>query len=223
MAMNTALSSWLADVANWDARVLLGLSQWHTVPLQWFLAAWTWLGSMWLLLPLLLAYAIWGIAVRRGRLRLVRPGVVLHEERLRAAALPWWAHGLPLLALLGAHLSTFALKAWLMRPRQALMPPLINMPLDSSFPSAHSAQAMAAGLALAWFTPKPGWRAGLGVVVVVVAFSRCYLLVHYPSDVFVGLLLGALWGGLAWWVLHKAATQAAPPTGVGAHQKVEHA
>ncbi|QFR95078.1 phosphatase PAP2 family protein [Streptomyces tsukubensis] len=69
---------------------------------------------------------------------------------------------------------------------------LIDCPAngDWSFPSNHAtiAAAGAIGLALAWH--KIGW---LTVpMALLMAFSRVFVGVHYPHDVAVGLLLGAL-------------------------------
>ncbi|GGV54715.1 hypothetical protein GCM10010277_53730 [Streptomyces longisporoflavus] len=61
---------------------------------------------------------------------------------------------------------------------------------DWSFPSNHStiAGAAAVGLALAW----PRIAALTLPMAVLMAFSRVFVGVHYPHDVGVGLLLGAV-------------------------------
>lgn len=65
-------------------------------------------------------------------------------------------------------------------------------PLDASFPSGHTAASFAAVFALR----KSGsrlWKPALAVAVVI-AFSRLYLYVHWPSDVLAGAVLGAACG-----------------------------
>jgi undecaprenyl-diphosphatase len=61
---------------------------------------------------------------------------------------------------------------------------------DWSFPSNHStiAGAAAVGLALAW----PRVAALTLPMAVLMAFSRVFVGVHYPHDVLVGLVLGAV-------------------------------
>ncbi|MFD7446198.1 phosphatase PAP2 family protein [Streptomyces sp. NPDC059909] len=63
---------------------------------------------------------------------------------------------------------------------------------DWSFPSNHSTIAGAAAVALILAAPRPriGW---LTVpLAVLMAFSRVFVGVHYPHDVAVGLVLGAV-------------------------------
>ena len=72
---------------------------------------------------------------------------------------------------------------------------LIPPPLDASFPSGHTAASFAAVFALKT-AGSPLWKPALAVAVVM-AFSRLYLYVHWPSDVLGGALLGAAvgWAG----------------------------
>ena len=65
-------------------------------------------------------------------------------------------------------------------------------PLDASFPSGHTAASFAAVFALK-ASGSPLWKPALAVAVVI-AFSRLYLYVHWPSDVLFGALLGGAVG-----------------------------
>lgn len=65
-------------------------------------------------------------------------------------------------------------------------------PLDASFPSGHTAASFAAVFALKASGSRL-WKPALAVAVVI-AFSRLYLYVHWPSDVLCGALLGAALG-----------------------------
>jgi len=68
----------------------------------------------------------------------------------------------------------------------------VSMPESTSFPSGHSASA--AAFAVSVGDVLPTLRAPLRVAASVVAFSRVYTGVHYPSDVLVGVAVGALLG-----------------------------
>jgi undecaprenyl-diphosphatase len=70
----------------------------------------------------------------------------------------------------------------------------VRMPSSTSFPSGHSASA--AAFAVAVGDVFPGLRLPLRAAASVVAFSRVYTGVHYPSDVLVGATVGALIGRL---------------------------
>ena len=72
---------------------------------------------------------------------------------------------------------------------------LVPAPLDASFPSGHTAVSFAAVFALK-AAGSPLWKPALAAAVVI-AFSRLYLYVHWPSDVLGGILLGAAvgWAG----------------------------
>lgn len=142
---------------------------WQTGWLDAAFAALTWLGSLYVLLPLALL-AAW----RRGS-----------QHRFH----------LPL-AVAGAAVLAQSAKLLVERPRPDLFPALIAMPADASFPSAHAMQATA--FALAWLL-RPEARPGAGAtfaaaaLVLLVCASRIHLQVHFPSDVVFGVAAGACW------------------------------
>ena len=71
---------------------------------------------------------------------------------------------------------------------------LVEAPLDASFPSGHTAASFAVVVALK-ASGSPLWKPAL-VWAVLMAFSRLYLFVHWPTDVLGGIALGALVGWL---------------------------
>ncbi len=66
---------------------------------------------------------------------------------------------------------------------------------DFSFPSGHTYIAFCGAMVLLAANRKIGYAAF--TLAVLTAFSRLYLLVHYPSDVIAGAVLGILIGYLA--------------------------
>ena len=69
---------------------------------------------------------------------------------------------------------------------------LIARPKDFSFPSGHTGSAFAATAAL-YFEKSRLWIPAV-VLSTLIAFSRLYLYVHYPSDVFAGMMIGIMSG-----------------------------
>jgi membrane-associated phospholipid phosphatase len=69
---------------------------------------------------------------------------------------------------------------------------LIALPASSSMPSGHALTSFACAVVLGGFVPR--MRVPLLVFASVVAFSRVYLGVHYPSDVLVGAAVGVALG-----------------------------
>lgn len=92
------------------------------------------------------------------------------------------------------------LKAIIDRPRPSFVPQLARV-VDSSFPSGHSFNATALYLSLAFFLglrfrslrSEAAFVSLALLIIGLVASSRIYLGVHYPTDVFAGLCAGAAW------------------------------
>ena len=73
---------------------------------------------------------------------------------------------------------------------------LIPIPKDFSFPSGHTAVSFAVTSAL-YFCKNKIWIPSV-LLFFLIAFSRMYLYVHYPSDILGGVVLGILVGKLAY-------------------------
>lgn len=79
---------------------------------------------------------------------------------------------------------------------------LVKKPRDYSFPSGHTSASFAAGVVfLKWMKKRYG--VPLFGIALLIAFSRLYLGVHYPSDVLGGAIIGTLIAFLAMWIYSK--------------------
>lgn len=78
---------------------------------------------------------------------------------------------------------------------------LIHSPSDYSFPSGHTFAAFAAAFCISRFYKKAGIAAY--ILASIIAFSRMYLFVHYPTDILGGAVLGILTGILACYLMNQ--------------------
>lgn len=69
---------------------------------------------------------------------------------------------------------------------------------DFSFPSGHSSASFAAATAIFMWRKKEGTAAL--ILAALIAISRLYLTVHYPSDVLVGTITGIIYGVAAYFI-----------------------
>lgn len=113
---------------------------------------------------------------------------------------------LTLTVILAVAISIFVgditLKHMVMRLRPYLVIPdaptlsALTYPVTNSFPSGHSFFFFAGATVFFRFRRPLGLLAYL--VAIVVAFSRMYLFMHFPSDVATGAILGIVIGNLAY-------------------------
>lgn len=69
-----------------------------------------------------------------------------------------------------------------------MLQPLINIPNSYSFPSGHAASSFVGATILSYYFPK--YKIIFYSLAILIAFSRVYVGVHYPSDVIIGALIG---------------------------------
>lgn len=104
--------------------------------------------------------------------------------------------GITVLAALltGFIICNIIIKPLAARPRpcwiDTSVPILINVPSDYSFPSGHTLSSFIAAFVLLFSGNRFGYAAV--VLAALIAFSRLYLYVHFPSDVLGGIFLAAL-------------------------------
>jgi membrane-associated phospholipid phosphatase len=85
----------------------------------------------------------------------------------------------------------------------------VRMPISRSFPSGHAASAFAFATGVAMDAPEVG--SGLTVAATLVAYSRVHTGVHYPGDVVVGSLTGAVLAPAAVGLLRRYGKSPAAP------------
>lgn len=82
-----------------------------------------------------------------------------------------------------------------------LIPPLTERMHDFSFPSGHTIASFEAATVLLKNSKKMGIPAM--ILAVLIAFSRLYLYVHYPTDVLFSIVAGTLIGFLGNFLAQK--------------------
>lgn len=99
------------------------------------------------------------------------------------------------------------LKNIIARPRPCWRHPEVPMqiavPTDYSFPSGHTFSSFAATISLAYWNRRAGLAALVGAVLI--AASRMYFFVHYPTDILAGMVLGILLAVISIWSIEKMA------------------
>lgn len=102
-------------------------------------------------------------------------------------------------------LCNIVLKPLIARPRPFTMRPWIELiiqpPGDFSFPSGHTAASFAIASALL-FAKNRLWMPTM-ILAVVIAYTRLYLYVHYPTDILGGIAVGFISGFLANLIYNK--------------------
>ena len=105
-----------------------------------------------------------------------------------------------------ALITNVSLKNLVARPRPyTQIPELISLlpaQKDWSFPSGHTTVSFASAGIYLRILPRRYGIAAL-VLAVLIAFSRLYVGVHYPTDVLVGLIIGLLGS----WVVYRINTK----------------
>ena len=103
----------------------------------------------------------------------------------------------------GLLLGNIILKPLIARQRPCWLEPAVELldrvPGDSSFPSGHSLVSFEGAVCIFLFNRK--WGIPALMLAVLIAFSRLYLFVHFPTDVLAGIIMGTV---IAWSVVRTA-------------------
>lgn len=137
------------------------------------------------------------VAGSYGQLWLIIAALLLIFKATRRAGIS------VLIAYLAVYLlGQIILKQLISRPRPCQIDQafalLVARPSSSSFPSTHSAWAFGAATAIFMRHRKLGSAAY--AVAALIAFSRLYMFLHFPTDVLFGAAMGMALGVLANWI-----------------------
>lgn len=86
---------------------------------------------------------------------------------------------------------------------------LIANPKDFSFPSGHTLASFEAAVMI--FLHNKKWGTIAFIPAVLIAFSRLYLFVHFPTDVLAGAILGTAISLATYFIYNKIANKKEQP------------
>ena len=130
--------------------------------------------------------------------------ILLFTKKYRKVGL-----GMAFAMMMGLVVCNMTLKPLVARPRpydlQEEMGVIINLIIekqhDFSFPSGHTIASFEACTVLMLGDKKLGIPATL--LAILIAFSRLYLYVHYPTDVIASVILGTIFGIIGYWLANQ--------------------
>ena len=115
------------------------------------------------------------------------------------------------------------LKNVIARPRPCAVDPGVTLkipfPSEYSFPSGHTSNGFAGAVTIFSYYRKAGILSLL--VAAIIAFSRLYFFVHYPTDILGGIVLGTLDALLAVYLVKRLEDRADAKT-VSDNDKTGH-
>ena len=135
-----------------------------------------------------------------GAIWIITAIVFLCFKKLRKTGI-----GIAIALILGVIIGNFFLKNIVARIRPFDLVEginlLINAPKDFSFPSGHTLSSISSATVIFMNNKKIGIY--FLILAVLIAFSRLYLYVHFPSDVIGGAVLGIIIGIFSVYLTNK--------------------
>ena len=175
------------------------LAEHFDLPILDWIAANLWCPALDAIMPVITALGDAGIFWM-----LVAAALLLNKKTRRVGV------GMGIAMLTGLLLCNATLKPLCQRPRPydyqydvfgKLIPLIIERQHDFSFPSGHTIASFEAAGVIALNNKK--WGIGALVLACLIAFSRLYLYVHYPTDVLVSIVLGLTLALLGNWLSRR--------------------
>ncbi len=109
--------------------------------------------------------------------------------------------------MIGLLVTNLVIKNWVarVRPYELIqeLELMIERQHDFSFPSGHTTNSLACAWVLFRRAPKK-WGVPALVLAILIALSRLYVGVHYPTDIIGGAVIGIGSACLALWLVPKA-------------------
>jgi undecaprenyl-diphosphatase len=159
---------------EWERSILVSTHNLNNSLLDWLAYLITNLGNWWFVLLLSMVFAIYFLLKKQ-------PIISLYI----------------LVSMLGADLIMYTTKLFFKRPRPQLLDFSYSIASGYSFPSGHALMSMAFALTLVSIFWARSWRNWLAILTigsaVIIAGTRLYLGVHFPSDIIGGWLLAIAW------------------------------
>lgn len=181
----------LSITESLDQRILGWFASWRSPDLDYFFKIITWLGSLYFWGPIILIASLI---------------FFYYYDRVYSLLLG--------ISFFGAVVTTFILKHLVSRLRPELASETDYFGAALSFPSGHATQVTAAAMILWLLLRRIEFRWSVIVtpvlltIVFIVAVSRLYLQVHYPSDILAGELIAILWvSTLHIWIRRRESRQ----------------
>jgi len=161
------------EFLDFDLQVLYLLHQYSSPLLDKFMIAVTMLGQNWGVIPFDISVSLVLLALRRWRM---------------------WSFFT--ISVTGAAALNVVLKLVFGRVRPSLWV-IVSPELNASFPSGHTMGITAASVVVIFLLWSTKWRQLALMIgttlIILVATSRVYLGVHYPTDVIAGVLASVAW------------------------------
>lgn len=130
---------------------------------------------------------------------LILTAILIYRRELRHAFILFTG-------VVGASIINIILKSIFRRDRPQLWDWIVSES-GTSFPSGHAMASSALALSLMVIFWRTKWRwlaVGTGIVyILLIAFSRIYLGVHYPTDIIASWLISVAWVSAVTWIVYS--------------------
>ncbi len=179
-------------ILNLDTTIFLFINGWH--PAEWFDQTIYFLTDRWVWIPFYIGLT----------------GYVIYKERNIGALLTIIAIGIAVGFADFMCASVIRPIAERLRPSNpenpiSMMTQIVNDYRGGryGFPSCHAANTCALATFFTIYFRRKALAVGLFIWVALQCYTRLYLGVHYPGDILIGLMMGAICASIVFFIQHK--------------------